>query len=777
VGDQLELLRRCCASRYDVEQIVGQGGMATVYRARDLRHERTVAIKVLRPELAASLGPERFLREIRITAQLDHPHVLPLLDSGSAEGLLYYVMPFVDGESVRDRLMRDGPLPVVEAVRIAREVADALDHAHAHGIVHRDIKPENVLLANRHARVADFGIARAVSSAGTGLTDVGLAVGTPQYMSPEVASGEQADARSDIYQLGCLLYEMLVGEPPFVGPTAQAVLAMHVTRAVPSAGARRRDLPPAVDAVIRKAMGKAPGDRWSSGAAFAAALGGEGATPAFGRRRWMVWGAALVAVAAGVAVVIARRGGGEPDALRVAVLPRATAGEETAGGEEAAGYLEEGLAEAVGIELMRLQGVTVVAHESARRLEHDDPRSAVRALKVDDIVLLSARRGAGTLHVTVRLVDARGDQRWAEQYDRPLEVADIVEVQRDVARNVARSLGGFLAPLRIAPAGDAPTADFGAYNVFMRGRYFWKRRGADNLVRAAQDLERAVALDPSFAEGYIALAQTYLLFPVYGVRELPADSALARAESLVEAGLALDASLGEGHAARALLLELRHHDWPAARRAFEQALALAPGAATVHQWFGEHLLVGREIEAALRALQQATALDPLSPAVNNALAIGLHVAGDHQGAIAQVARTVAVDSSYREAHFVSAAAFLSLGQLDSVAAALARAGMPEAAVTTIVATLRGVAPSSAGVGAVRALEGHLGLGAIAALYAAVGAHDDALRAMERALASPGEDLTITFAPLPVFRDVMADPRYRIMLASLGVTVPPPGTAE
>jgi len=765
VGDQLEILRHCCATLYRVEQVVGQGGMATVYRAQDLRHDRTVAIKVLRPELAASVGADRFLREIRITAQLDHPHILPLLDSGSAEGLLYYVMPFVDGETLRDRLEREGRLPVEDAVQIAREVADALDHAHARGIVHRDIKPENVLLASRHARVADFGIARAISTAGTGLTEVGLTLGTPQYMSPEVASGEQADPRSDIYQLGCLLYEMLVGEPPYAGPTAQAVLAMHVTHAVPSVAGRRRDVPSAVDGVVRKALAKAPADRWPSATAFATALGGGGVVVPSRSRRWVAWSAATLLLATAVVVVIARLTGGEPDAQRVAVLPRATAGEETAG------YLEEGLAEALGIELMRLRGVTVVAHESARRLENDDPQRAAHALDVGHLVLLSARRGEGTLHVTVRLVDARGNQQWAEQYDRELQVADVVDVQRDVARNVARSLGGVLVPLRIAPQADAPTTDFDVYNLFMRARYFWKRRGAENLVRAAKDLERAIALDPGFAEGYVALAQTYLLFPAYGVLEPPADSALARAEHLVEAGLALDASLGEGHAARGLLLELRHHDWPAARRAFTTAVALAPGAATVHQWYGEHLLVARETAAALRALRQATTLDPLSPAVSNALAIGLYVTGDHEGALAQVARTVAVDSAYRDAHFVAAAVFLAAREFDSVAVALARTGIPEPAVTAIVQALRGAVPPPVGVEAVRALEGRAWMGAIAAMYAAMGARDDALRIMAQALATPGEDLTITFAPLPVFQDVMADPRYRAMLASLGITVP------
>src|SRR5829696_1230475 len=209
-------LRAVLADRYRIERELGRGGMATVYLAEDLRHDRSVALKVLHPELAATLGPERFLREIRLTARLDHPHILPVFDSGEAAGLLWYTMPYVEGESLRDRLRREGQLPLEDALRIAREVADALDCAHQQGIIHRDIKPENILLARGHARVADFGVARAVEAAGAGqLTETGLAVGTPAYMSPEQASGSPVDARSDLYALGCVLYETLAGEAPY----------------------------------------------------------------------------------------------------------------------------------------------------------------------------------------------------------------------------------------------------------------------------------------------------------------------------------------------------------------------------------------------------------------------------------------------------------------------------------------------------------------------------------------------------------------------------------
>jgi len=274
-------LATALAGRYVIEREIARGGMATVYLARDLRHGRPVAIKVLREEVAAAVGAERFLAEIRVTASLQHPHILPLFDSGTAEGLLWYAMPFVEGETLRSRLMREGPLPVVESVRLAREIADALDHAHVRGIVHRDVKPENVLLQDGHALVADFGIALALEQAGgERLTRTGLALGTPQYMAPEQASGERAlDARVDVYALGAVLHEMIAGDPPFAAPTRQAVVRRMMHEQPPALVLRRPEVTPIVDAAVRRALAKRPDDRFPSAAAFAAALAVPLATP------------------------------------------------------------------------------------------------------------------------------------------------------------------------------------------------------------------------------------------------------------------------------------------------------------------------------------------------------------------------------------------------------------------------------------------------------------------------------------------------------------------
>jgi serine/threonine protein kinase len=341
VTDALDRLTAALADRYRIERVLGAGGMATVYLADDLRHNRRVALKVMRSELTGALGPERFLREIETTAQLRHPNILPLLDSGEAGGMLYYVMPYVEGESLRASLGREKQLQLDDALRIAREVADALSYAHSRGVVHRDIKPENILLESGHAVVADFGIARAVDqAAGTNLTATGAAVGTPAYMSPEQASGSRdLDGRSDVYSLGCVVYEMLAGQAPFTGPTAESVVYQHLAAAPPSISGMRPAVPASVAAALQRALAKTPADRFRTVAQFAEALEGRVsaaatpiptavATPVVLGRRWprtAVLALAALAVLVG-AVALGRRllpgrAGTRHPRTTIAVLP------------------------------------------------------------------------------------------------------------------------------------------------------------------------------------------------------------------------------------------------------------------------------------------------------------------------------------------------------------------------------------------------------------------------------------------------------------------------
>jgi serine/threonine-protein kinase len=447
--------------------------------------------------------------------------------------------------------------------------------------------------------------------------------------------------------------------------------------------------------------------------------------------------------------------------IRVAVLPGGSIADT-----DTTAYLVEGVAEAVGIGLTQQPGLSVIARESATNLSDTDPRSAARALDATYIILITARRGSERVYVNARLVDDRGDQRWASQYERDLRAADLVAIEQDIAAQVAVELGGRLT--RRGEAAPAPPSDLDAYEHYMRGRFYWKRRGRENLERAAAELETAVRLDPQFARAYAALAQTYLLYPAYGVTRLTADAALARADTLVETGIRLDSTLGEARAARALLLEFRHHDWPAAAREFERALALSPDVATVQQWWGQHLLVTRDTAAALTALRRAVELDPLSPAISNALAIGLHIAGRDSAAIARARLTLKADSSYRNGHLVAAAAFLRLGQRDSAVARLDRAGLVGPGLAAIAGALGSGSPTADAIAAVAALEPALNPATAAALYAELGAHDEALTVMERGLRTPGTDLTLLLAPLPAFSALLETPRYRALLAAVGV---------
>ncbi len=376
MADILDRLKAALADRYRVDRELGSGGMATVYLAEDLKHRRNVAIKVLLPELAAAIGTERFLREREITAGLTHPHILPLLDSGEADGLLFYVMPYVAGESLRDRLEREGQLPLVDALKIAGEVADALGSAHRHNIIHRDIKPENILLEEGHAVVADFGVARAITAERRSrITETGITLGTPAYLSPEQAAGErESDGRSDVYALGCVLYEMLVGQPPFTGPTAESIAHQQLVAQPPAVTVIRPAVPDDVVNTLEKALAKAPADRYQTAEELAEALAAEhvsvvmpkgGVTPPGTRpvavpsmarsapRIGLVVGAAVLVGT--VAALLLRDRGPSLDERRVVVAPFANLTGDTTldtHGRFAADWITAGLEQTEGLSVV-----------------------------------------------------------------------------------------------------------------------------------------------------------------------------------------------------------------------------------------------------------------------------------------------------------------------------------------------------------------------------------------------------------------------------------------
>ena len=449
----LEHVQSALAPRYLVRRELGAGGMAVVFLADDPRHGRPVAVKVMRPELAAALGPERFLREIRIAAGLRHPHIVPLYDSGEADGLLYYVMPYVEGESLRDRLRRERQLAVDEAVGIAREVADALAHAHEHELIHRDIKPENILLEGGHALVADFGIARAVGSAATTqvTTATGLAIGTPAYMSPEQALGDAAvDARSDVYALGCVLYEMLAGEPPYTGPTAQAIVARQLAEPVRSLRIVRQAVSDQLERVVMRALARVPADRFPSARAFHDALLGSEAAPDRSdaaetqvgrrntRRRASVAIAAVAAVTlVGIAIALPRiarlRGGSPPVASGavpgVAVLPFRTTGADPElwheGIVDMLSYNLDGLGQLRKIDPVAvLTGWRRMGGRASNPLNADDAREVGRRLGSRYVVTGRAVQIGADVQLIAEVQDVEsGGMRGAVRVTRPADSA------------------------------------------------------------------------------------------------------------------------------------------------------------------------------------------------------------------------------------------------------------------------------------------------------------------------------------------------------------------
>jgi len=465
VPDLLDALRDALADRYAVERELGRGGMATVFLAEDRKHGRPVAIKVLHAELAAALGAERFLREIEIAARLQHPHILPLYDSGSAAGFLYYVMPYVEGESLRDRLTREKQLSLEDALRVATEVAGALAYAHSRGVVHRDIKPENIMLSGGTAVVADFGIARAVSAAGEGqqLTQTGTIIGTPAYMSPEQASGsDEIDGRSDEYSLACVVYEMLVGAPPFTGPTAQAILARHSLDMVSPPSIVRSTIPDAVEGAILRALSKVPADRYPTTALFAEALNTPSAATGAYRRatlergikrpRRALWRllpiAAVVVALAGYVALRSARAGREVAASGLDPRHLAVLYFDDLSRDHSLGYVADGMTEALIANLSQVQPLTVISRNGVipYRGGSVPADSVARALGVGTLVTGSVEQVGDHLHVTVRLVDgASGADFKRASFDQ--RAGDLLTAIRD-------SLSGHVAEFLRERLGD-----------------------------------------------------------------------------------------------------------------------------------------------------------------------------------------------------------------------------------------------------------------------------------------------------------------------------------
>jgi serine/threonine-protein kinase len=588
------LMQRVAASladRYAIERELGRGGMSTVYLATDLRHHRSVALKVLRPELAMALGTERFLREIQVSAALTHPHIVSLHDSGEAGEVLFYVMPFIEGESLRSRLRRDGPLPVGEALRIAREVAEALEYAHAHGVVHRDIKPENILLSSGHAVVADFGVARAIGMAGGGqITEVGTAVGSPMYMSPEQVEGDpEVDGRSDIYSLGCVLYEAVTGIAPFGGRSAQAIMVRRLFDTPPPMRSARPEISAGLEAAVNRAMARAASERFVTAAELVASLG------------------ALEAEISGAAAVAARE-----EKVSIAVLPfhNLSADPENE-------YFSDGMTEELMGALAKLPGLRVAARTSsfAFKGRERDLKEVGRRLQVGTILEGSVRKAGGRIRISAQLVDANeAYQLWAETYERDLQ--DVFAVQDEIARTIAAELKLKLLAGAGAPLATPGTESLEAYTCYLQGRYFTRTRTPSGLKRGVSCYEQAIALDPAYARAYAGLAECWALLGFAEFGDLAPRDTLPKARAAVDKALEVDPTLGDAHIIMGMIAVIYEWDWSRAEREFRHGLRLQPDSSLGHVWYAVFLSTQGRFDDGIQQARVGASLDPLSISIH-----------------------------------------------------------------------------------------------------------------------------------------------------------------
>jgi tetratricopeptide (TPR) repeat protein/tRNA A-37 threonylcarbamoyl transferase component Bud32 len=688
--DALRRVQEALADRYHIERELGRGGMATVYLADDFRHHRRVAVKVLHPALAEALGPERFLREIEISAGLNHPHILPLLDSGRAHGVLFYTMPYVEGESLRERMIREKQLPLEDAVRIARQVADALDYAHRHDVVHRDIKPENILLEEGHAVVADFGIARAVNvAAGQKLTATGVALGTADYMSPEQAGGSpELDGRSDLYSLGCVLYEMLAGQPPFAGPTVESLVRQHLTTPPPRVTEVRPTVPRWVAVALDRALAKAPADRYTSAAQFAQAMTPptSGETPSVGimpasRRTFpagrkptigLAAGAVVVVALLGVALLLPRRGTPMLDPNRVLVVAFAGQGgsEEQALGRMAQDYVIQVLTDAGFAKVVDpLTTLAVSRNVAAARATGD----------AGSIFALAREAGAGTvvsgnyytegdsLHIQTRISNARDGSLMGT-------VGPIVgstDARRELVGRLGREVVAALATLLNRELGafepTAPPATFEAEEAYTEGFEAYLDNAYD---AAARDFERAVAADPAFTRARLWAAQA---MTVQGL-SYPSAPTYAKAESLLAPLVEAREQLGRYDRCRLdFIMAMRQ---AATSRSYDGARCMAQAAPGSDDARREVALFAYRLQRPREAIRLLRELDPDHGLMKlwwgywSYLSDAYYSLGDYEGqlAIAQEGRRRYPENQvfpYEEARALAA-----LGRLDDVATRL-----------------------------------------------------------------------------------------------------------
>lgn len=786
--DFLDDIKDALADRYVIEREIGYGGMATVYLALDLKHNRKVAVKVLLPELARSVTATRFLREIEMAAGLTHPNIVAVYDSGEANGpeisspYLYYVMPFIDGESLHHRLHEEKRLSIEDAIRVAREVAEALSYAHRQNIVHRDIKPGNILFVEGHAMVTDFGIGKAMCDAcGDDITLIGGLVGTPNYMSPEQAGGEEVDPRTDVYSLGCVLFEMLAGDLPYPAENAQAAMARHAIDPIPSVRAVRRDVPAQLDAVIVKALAKKADDRYSTAAEFAEALGRGGklqdtdmwpartrdVVPQLRRRNVKAMVGAVVAAAVVIAGgwwALGSGGGGGP-IERLAVLPFVNLS-----GDAEQEYFVDGMHDLLISELAQIGALAVISRTSVMQFKGTD-RSVpdiARELNVDAVVEGSVFRFGDSIRINAQLIALRPERHlWAAIYAGAVD--DMFALQAEVARAVAREIEAELTPQDEARLAAVPVVRRDVHDAYLQARYHHAKATVAGFQEAIRYYNEVIEKAPDFAPAHAGLALSLHLLGVYGGS--PAVETEPQAKMHAEVALDLDSELAEAHAVLAGVRSMFEWDWAGADRAYRRAIEVDRSSASARQWYAYHLSsVGRHQEAVAQA-RRGLELDPLNPMSRVILADQLINARLYDDAISALNRALEMQPGFARAHELMEWIYTKLGRYDDAVRLrlerLVRRGDGGAAVAGMLAQTY-ASNGADGYWQWRlqqlqraAVTGYVGPSEFAKIYAALGDTDAAVEWLEKAYEE--RDGVEMLNVWPGYDALRSDPRFADLL--------------
>ncbi|HJP86511.1 MAG TPA: protein kinase [Gemmatimonadaceae bacterium] len=604
-------LRDALSGTYTLEREIVGAGMSRVFVAEDRALGRRVVIKVLPPEMAAAVRLERFRREIQLAASLTHPHIIPLLTAGETLGLPYYTMPFVEGESLKERLKRDWRLPIPEAVRLACEVARALDYAHRSGVVHRDMKPGNILLHDGHAMIADFGIARALNVSVTdnnNLTGAGIAIGTPAYMSPEQGMGEPTvDGRTDIYSLACVLFEMLSGSPPYTARNVQTVIMRHFVDPIPCVRDGRKEIPVSIDDAIKKALAKQPAGRFASAADFAAAL----------EAGHVNWTFTPESSQSAVAPSVVAGDSGPTAAVNKPLLDRfiAVLPFENMSADPENEYFSDGITEDIITNLSKIQSLKVMSRTSTApyKKHGKNLRDIGRELGVSHVLEGSVRRAGNKVRVVAQLIDTSTDQHvWAKTWDRELD--DIFAVQTDVAECVAHCMRAKLSPNEVSRLTKKPTDSIEAYNLYLLGRHHYNKVTPDDFAKAVDYLKKAVEIDPDFTLALASLAEAYQYqgMGYWGIR--PHD-AHPDAFKLATRAVELDPTNGSAHASLGLYYDWYRFEWDRGGAELDQAVQLYPSGSMLRMYYAMHLCALGKFDEAMVHRDIGCQLDPSAMAI------------------------------------------------------------------------------------------------------------------------------------------------------------------